>query len=104
RALDTRTGRGAFQGTALFDIVDSGCGLAEAEVYVMNATVVPQGPLQYLTIWPTTEMRPSTSTLNAADGVITSNLAIVPNIDGWLDVFAPNATNLILDGFGYFAP
>ena len=104
RALDTRSGRGAFQGTALFDIVDSGCGLAEAEVYVMNATVVPQGPLQYLTIWPTTEMRPSTSTLNAADGVITSNLAIVPNIDGWLDVFAPNATNLILDGFGYFAP
>jgi len=104
RALDTREGRGAFSGIALVDMVDSGCGVANAEAYVLNATALPQGPLGYLTIWPTTEFMPPTSTLNAADGVTTSNLAIVPNIDGWLDVFASNPTQLILDAFGYFAP
>jgi len=104
RALDTRQGRGAFSGITLVDMVDSGCNVNEAEAYVLNATVVPRGPLGYLTIWPTTEFMPPTSTLNAADGVVTSNLAIVPNIDGWLDVFASNPTNLIIDAFGYFAP
>jgi len=104
RALDTRQGRGAFSGITLVDMVDSGCNVNEAEAYVLNATVVPRGPLGYLAIWPTTEFMPPTSTLNAADGVVTSNLAIVPNIDGWLDVFASNPTNLIIDAFGYFAP
>jgi YVTN family beta-propeller protein len=104
RVLDTRQTRGAFTGTILTDVVNSGCGTQAALVYVMNATVVPQTGLNHLTIWPTTEQQPPVYTLEAWDGVITSNLAIVANIDGWLDAYASNSTQLILDSFGYFAP
>ncbi|HUI84722.1 MAG TPA: YncE family protein [Candidatus Binatia bacterium] len=104
RVLDTRQGRGMLWGTMLIDVADSGCGLSSAQAVVLNATVVPQGYLGYLTIWPVTEFQPSISTLNAWDGAITSNMAIVTNIDGWLEAFAPNPTHLILDAFGYFAP
>jgi hypothetical protein len=35
----------------------------------------------------------------------TSNMAIVPNTDGFIDAFAGNGyTQLILDLSGYFAP
>ena len=44
------------------------------------------------------------STLNAIDGAITSNMAIVPNSDGKTDAFAQGTTQLILDISGYFAP
>ena len=44
------------------------------------------------------------STLNAIDGAITSNMAIVPNSDGSTDAFASNLTQLILDISSYFAP
>ena len=104
RALDTRRTRGAFSGTIVLDIVDSGCDVQDALAYVMNATVVPEGGLGYLTVWPTTEFQPNVSTLNAWDGSITSNMVIVSNIDGWLNAFASNPTQLILDSFAYFAP
>lgn len=104
RILDTRSSRGAFSGTILIDVIDSGCGLQHAQAFVLNATVVPQGRLGYLNLWPTTEFQPTTSVLNAMDGAITSNMAIVTNIDGWLDAYASHPTQLILDGFSYFAP
>ncbi len=104
RALDTRRSHGAFSGTILVDVVDSGCGVEDALAFVMNATVLPEGGLGYLTVWPTTEFQPNVSTLNAWDGSITSNMLIVSNIDGWLDAFASNPTHLILDSFAYFAP
>ena len=44
------------------------------------------------------------STLNALDGSITSNMAIVPNSNGKIDAYAPGLTQLILDISGYFAP
>ena len=59
--------------------------------------------LGYLTLWPDGETKPVVSTLNALDGAITSNMAIVPNIDGKTDAFA-GTTQLILDISGYFAP
>ena len=104
RVLDTRQHHGAFTGTIVTDVVDSGCGTQDALVYVMNATVVPQTGLNHVTIWPTSEQQPAVYTLEAWDGVITSNLAIVANIDGWLNAYASNSTQLILDSFGYFAP
>ena len=104
RVLDTRQHHGAFTGTIVTDVVDSGCGTQDALVYVMNATVVPQTGLNHVTIWPTSEQQPPVYTLEAWDGVITSNLAIVANIDGWLNAYASNSTQLILDSFGYFAP
>jgi hypothetical protein len=48
--------------------------------------------------------RPEVSTLNAVDGEITSNMAIVGTGDGEIDAYATGLTNLILDIFGYFAP
>jgi len=50
------------------------------------------------------EQQPVVWTLNAYDGLITSNLAIVPNLNGSLDAFASPLTQLILDISGYFAP
>jgi hypothetical protein len=44
------------------------------------------------------------STLNASDGFITSNMAIVPTTNGSIDVYAYGLTQLILDISGYFAP
>lgn len=35
---------------------------------------------------------------------VTSNMAIVPNMDGSIDAYAAGLTQLILDISGYFAP
>ena len=107
RVIDTRNGNGAFSGELEppVDVVDSVCAPpATAQAYVFNATVVPVGPLGYLTLWPDTENQPLASTLNAIDAAITSNMAIVPNINGSTDAFASGTTQLILDISSYFAP
>jgi hypothetical protein len=105
RVLDTRQGNGAFLGGLVVNVENSACqppGTAQA--YVFNATVVPVEPLGYLTLWPDSENQPMVSTLNAVDGAITSNMAIVPNLDGKTDAFASDTTQLILDISSYFAP
>ncbi len=105
RVLDTRLTAGWFEGTTGTDVGDSVCRPPEtAEAYVFNATVVPQGPLGYLSLWPNGEPQPLVSTLNAYDGSVTSNMAIVPTTNGWTDSYASNPTQLILDMSGYFAP
>ena len=71
---------------------------------MLNATVVPTGGLGYLTLWPENEAQPVVSTLNADDGVIASNMAIVPTTNGSIDAFSSSSTQLILDISGYFAP
>ena len=79
RVLDTRHGQGAFSGELTVDVVNSVCGTpSAAQAYVFNATVVPVGPLGYLALWPDGQQQPVVSTLNATDGAITSNMAIVP--------------------------
>jgi hypothetical protein len=55
-------------------------------------------------LWPDSEDQPVVSTLNAADGWITSNMAIVPNVNGKIDAYADGLTQLILDISSYFAP
>jgi hypothetical protein len=70
----------------------------------MNATVVPHPALNYLTLWPDAEGRPIVSTLNAVDGEIASNMAIVGTSNGSIDAYASGLTDLILDLHGYFAP
>jgi hypothetical protein len=59
-----------------------------------------------LTLWPDGETQPVVSTLNAADGAVASNMAIVPNRagDGDTDAFASSTTQLIMDISAYFAP
>src|SRR5271157_5668162 len=105
RVLDTRNGNGQFVGRLPVNVVGSVCAPSNtAQAYVLNATVVPAGPLGYLTLWPDCEGRPGVSTLNAIDGAITSNMAIVPTNNGSIDAFATNPTQLILDISSYFGP
>ena len=105
RTLDTRSSSGAFNGPLSVGIATSICAPPTTpQAYVLNATVVPPGPLLYLTVWPDGESQPDVSTLNANDGAITSNMAIVPTTNGIIDAFSSNPTQLILDINGYFAP
>jgi hypothetical protein len=105
RVLDTRNGAGAFNGKFAVPVESSACAPSStAQAYVLNATVVPSGPLSYLTLWPDGETQPLVSTLNASDGAVTSNMAIVPTTNGSVDAFSTNPTQLILDLSSYFAP
>lgn len=110
RVLDTRSGNGPFGGTLNppVDVLGSPCGVAsQSQAYVFNATVLPyQGSLGYLTLWPYGQSQPAVSTLNANDGAITSNMAIVAaGTQGKINAFAGiGTTNLILDISAFFAP
>jgi hypothetical protein len=104
RVVDTRKPAGSPAITSLDVAVSaSACGIpANAQADVLSVTVVPPGPLGYLTLWPQGQTRPVVSTLNALDGAITSNLAIVPAANGSISAFASDLTHLILDISGYF--
>ena len=106
RVLDTRNGAGAFSGDLVVNVSGTSCTASAqaAQAYVFNGTVVPSGPLDYLTLWADGQSQPLVSTLNALDSSITSNMAIVPTTNGQIDVFATSSTQLILDISGYFAP
>ena len=77
---------------------------SNASALVINATVVPPAPLSYLTLWPDGETQPFVSTLNSPDGMVASNMAIVPLNNGAIDSFFTNASYLVIDVNGYFAP
>jgi hypothetical protein len=107
RVLDTRNPAGAlpFNGKVDVNVSSSGCAApVSAQSFVLNATVVPPGPLGFLTLWPQGATQPLVSTLNAIDGSITSNMAIVPTTNGSVSAFGSNPAHLILDISGYFAP
>jgi hypothetical protein len=106
RVLDTRVGGSQpFSGTLNVNVTGSGCGApSSAQAYVFNATVVPPSALGYVTLWPQGATQPLVSTLNALDGSLTSNMAIVPAASGAVSAYASNPTQLILDISGYFAP
>jgi hypothetical protein len=105
RVIDTRGSGGAFTGAIAVNVTGSGCAVpSAAQAYVFNATVVPSGTLAFLTLWPNGAPQPLASTLNAVDGAITSNMAIVPTTNGFVNAYASNPTQLILDISSYFAP
>ena len=105
RALDTRSSSGAFNGTLTVPIHASSCAApSTAQAYVLNATVLPVTSLSYLTLWAAGGTQPDVSTLNASDGAITSNMAIVPTTNGSVDAFSTDQTQLLLDISSYFAP
>jgi hypothetical protein len=116
RVADTRTGSGftgAFGPPALaggavrdFPLATSGCGLpASAQAYSLNMTVVPFGPVFYLSVWPAGQPQPLVSTLNSFQGKVVANAALVPaGANGAISVFSPNSTHLVMDVNGYFAP
>lgn len=92
--------------TRSFTIPSSACGIpTSAKAYVTNATVLPSGVFGFLTMWPGGQAQPTVSTLNAVDGALTSNAAIVPaSSSGVIQVYTSNAAHMLLDIGGYFAP
>ena len=107
RVLDTRSNGGAFSGqrNPPVNVAATACGVpAGAGAYVVNATALPVGRLGYLTLWPDGQGQPLVSTLNALDGITTSNMAVIPNQDGAVDAYASGTTQLILDLTSFFAP
>ena len=111
RIADTRNPAGPFGGPALgavetrvFGITASACGIpSNAQAFALNLTVVPLGPLGFVSVWPDGQSQPVVSTLNSSDGRIKANAAIVPaGNNGAIDVFASNPTNVIVDINGYF--
>lgn len=110
RVADTRYEPAAFGGPKLtagatreFDIPASACNIpANASAYALNVTVVPDGVLQYLTVWPSGQVKPFVSTLNS-DGRIKANAAILAaGRDGGVNVYATESTHVVLDINGYF--
>ena len=117
RLVDTRPDRGGsgpIQGgqTETFNLpqlaqtANPPCAsLASAAAYSLNVAVVPEGPLGYLTMYPTGQSRPVVATLNSVDGRIKANAAIIgAGTDGSIDIYVTNTTNVILDIDGYFEP
>jgi hypothetical protein len=117
RLLDTRPqygGGGPIQGGTsqafnlqqLAQSANPSCGsLSSAAAYSLNVSVVPQGYLGYLTVWPDGLTRPLTATLNSLDGRIKANAAIVTGGDNQaIDIYATNTTDVVLDIDGYFVP
>jgi hypothetical protein len=112
RVVDTRSATGTFGGPALtangtrsFPVQSSACGVpSTAQAYSLNVTVVPPGPLTYLTAWPAGQTQPMVSTLNSPLGAVLANAAIVPaGVSGAVSIFASNPTGLVLDINAYFA-
>lgn len=104
RVLDTRLSSGAFEGKLTVPFTTGNdCNVPDAQAYVMNATVVPTGKLDFLTLWPDGTPQPPVSTLKATDGLVASNMAIVSSTNGSIDAYASNPTQLILDLADYFA-
>jgi hypothetical protein len=107
RVLDSRLPAGSppFNTTRDVNVTGSPCGVpAAGKAYVFNATVVPPGFLGYITMWPLGQSQPLAATLNAYDGAVTNNMAIVPTTTGSISVYPSDPTQLVLDLFGYFAP
>jgi lysophospholipase L1-like esterase len=105
RLLDTRESSGAFAGEMTVNpATGNDCSVpANAQAYVVNATVMPSDPLDFMTLWADGILQPAMSTLNALDALVASNMAVVSTANGSIDAFATSATQLILDVSDYFA-
>jgi len=116
RVADTRTGAGfsgtqgppyLAGGTSRSFAVAGNCGVpANATAYSINVTVVPRGDaLGYLTTWPAGQTQPLASTLNSPLGQVVANAALVPaGTNGNISIYASDATDVLFDINGYFAP
>ncbi|HXN45590.1 MAG TPA: VCBS repeat-containing protein [Bryobacteraceae bacterium] len=110
RVADTRNPSGPFGGPSMTAAstrsftIPGACGIpATAQAYSLNVTVVPAGPLSFLTLWPAGQTRPLVSTLNSFGGTVVANAAIVPaGAAGAVSVYATDPTDVILDIDGYF--
>jgi hypothetical protein len=70
----------------------------------LNVTALPAGePMPFLTVYATGEARPNASILNAFEGQVMTNSAIVPaGVNGSIDVYAFKRTHVVVEVSGYF--
>lgn len=114
RVVDTRNAVGPFGGPALaastprsFAIPLGACsGIPATSVaYKFNVTLVPSGPVGYLTMWQTGAPMPLASVMNDLQGFIQGNAAdIMAGTGGAVSAYATNPTHLVLDLYGYYLP
>ena len=116
RVVDTRTDggfMGAFGPPSLvggvsrtFPILsNTACTIpAIALAYSLNITVVPPGPLAYMTAYPTGLPTPVASiSVESPQGTLASKTGIIPaGSNGSIDVYANNPTDLVVDITGYY--
>ena len=109
RIADTRTptGGGTIAAGGIRTVRVAGlCGVpTTATAGNMNLTAVPRGPLGYLTAWPAGQPQPLTSVLNDPAGLIAGNAStLLLGTSGAINVYATDATDLVIDLTGYYAP
>ena len=116
RVVDTRAGdgfMGAFGPPSLvggvsrtFPILsNTTCTIPTiALAYSLNITVVPPGPLAYVTAYPTGLPTPVASiSVESPQGTLASKTGIIPaGSNGSIDVYANNPTDLVVDITGYY--
>ncbi len=86
---------------------NNACGIpSSAAAYSLNMTAVPRTTLGFLSIWPAGQPLPNVSTLNVYNaGTVVANAAIVPaGTGGAINAYVTDATDLVVDVNGYFAP
>ena len=90
-----------------FPVPSSACEIpSNAAAYSLNFTAVPRAPqLGIFTTWPTGLLQPNVSSMNSYNGSVVSNAAIVPaGTGGAISIFVTDATDVLFDINGYFAP
>ncbi|HYK59443.1 MAG TPA: hypothetical protein VEV85_08420 [Bryobacteraceae bacterium] len=113
RAVDTRYPGGAFGTPSLvantpriFPVPASNCGVPVAAAYSMNfVSITPAGQaVGFVAAWQDDRPWPGTVVLNALQGGIVDNSAIVPaGADGGIQVMATANCDLVIDLNGYYA-
>jgi hypothetical protein len=112
RVVDTRYPGGAFGTPSLvantpriFPVPASNCGVPVAAAYSMNfVSITPAGQaVGFVGAWQDDHPWPGTVVLNAVQGGIVDNAAIVPaGADGGIQVMASGNCDLVIDMNGYY--
>jgi hypothetical protein len=91
-------------GSLSIDFATASCGIPSTVAAVVSTvTAVPISKLDYVSLGPVGSDVTQSSTLNAYDGQVTSNLAIIPTSGSAISAYTTNRSHLIFDVSGYFA-
>jgi len=78
---------------------------ANAKAYVLNVTVIPRpgGVVDFVTVWPSGEARPSVWTVRTPDGQTVANTQIIKaGVNGGISLYTSHAADFVIDISGYF--
>jgi hypothetical protein len=77
--------------------------LAAAKAVVANVTLVPRGPVEFVTLWPSGETRPVSYAVRSPDAAIVANsMVVMVGTNGSISFYASHDTEAIVDVSGYF--